>query len=174
MGSAYPEIEAQSEYVSKMLRGGAFLHTLHQGMRELDILIAQHREDGTRRITGTEAFQLYDTFGFPIDLAEEVALEAGINLDREDFEAELEARRVKARETWKGSGKCRWRRCINACCNAPAPRSLPAMIPPRRPARWLPSLWMVGKSRRRMPGSASSSCSSARLSTAKLAGRSVT
>ena len=63
-----------------------FLHTLHQGMRELDSLIAQHREDGTRRITGTEAFQLYDTFGFPIDLAEEVALEAGLNLDRQDFE----------------------------------------------------------------------------------------
>src|ERR687887_529568 len=57
MGSAYPEIEAQSEYVSKMLLG------------------------------------------------EEVALEAGINLDREDFEAELEARRVKARETWRGSGE---------------------------------------------------------------------
>jgi alanyl-tRNA synthetase len=82
-----------------------FLHTLHQGMRELDMLIAQHREDGTRRITGTEAFQLYDTFGFPIDLAEEVALEAGIKLDREDFEAELETRRAKARETWKGSGE---------------------------------------------------------------------
>jgi alanyl-tRNA synthetase len=107
MGSAYPEIEAQSQYVSKMLLGEEerFLHTLHQGMRELDSLIAQHREDGTRRITGTEAFQLYDTFGFPIDLAEEVALEAGIKLDREDFEAELEARRVKARETWKGSGE---------------------------------------------------------------------
>jgi alanyl-tRNA synthetase len=107
MGSAYPEIEAQSAYVSKMLLGEEerFLHTLHQGMRELDMLIAQHREDGTQRITGTEAFQLYDTFGFPIDLAEEVALEAGINLAREDFEAELEARRVKARETWKGSGE---------------------------------------------------------------------
>ncbi len=107
MGSAYPELEAQSEYVSKMLLGEEerFLHTLHQGMRELDSLIAQHREDGTRRITGTEAFQLYDTFGFPIDLAEEVALEAGLKLDRQDFEAELEARRVKARETWKGSGE---------------------------------------------------------------------
>src|SRR2546426_785836 len=76
MGSAYPEIEAQSEYVSKMLLGEEerFLHTLHQGMRELDMLIAQHREDGTQRITGTEAFQLYDTFGFPIDLAEEVEI----------------------------------------------------------------------------------------------------
>src|SRR5437867_1248403 len=107
MGQAYPELEAQSEYISKMLLGEEerFLHTLHQGLRELDGLIDQHREDGTRRITGAEAFRLYDTFGFPIDLAEEVVLEAGLNLDRQDFEAELEATRVKARETWKGSGE---------------------------------------------------------------------
>jgi alanyl-tRNA synthetase len=107
MGGAYPELEAQNEYVSKMLLGEEerFSHTLHHGMRELDMLIAQHREDGTQRITGAEAFRLYDTFGFPIDLAEEVALEAGLHLERQDFEDELEARRVKARETWKGSGE---------------------------------------------------------------------
>src|SRR5712692_9596024 len=107
MGSAYPELESQSEYISKMLLGEEerFLHTLHQGLRELDGLIEQHREDGTRRITGAEAFRLYDTFGFPIDLAEEVALEAGLHLDRQEFEATLEATRVKARETWKGSGE---------------------------------------------------------------------
>ena len=56
-------------------------------------------------MTGTEAFRLYDTFGFPIDLAEEVALEAGLQLDRQEFEATLEATRQKARETWKGSGE---------------------------------------------------------------------
>src|SRR2546422_3232792 len=107
MGHAYPELESQSEYISKMLLGEEerFLHTLHQGLRELDGLIDQHREDGTRRITGAEAFRLYDTFGFPIDLAEEVALESGLQLDRQDFEATLETTRIKARETWKGSGE---------------------------------------------------------------------
>src|SRR5262249_17488793 len=107
MGSAYPELESQSEYISKMLLGEEerFLHTLHQGLRELDVLIEQHREDGTRRLTGSEAFRLYDTFGFPIDLAEEVALESGLQLDREEFEATLEATRIKARETWRGSGE---------------------------------------------------------------------
>jgi alanyl-tRNA synthetase len=107
MAPAYPELELQSEYVSKMLLGEEerFSHTLHQGLRELDGLIAQHRQDGTQRITGGEAFRLYDTFGFPVDLAEEVVLESGLQLDRQEFETELEATRIKARETWKGSGE---------------------------------------------------------------------
>ncbi|MGE3536297.1 MAG: alanine--tRNA ligase [Candidatus Tectimicrobiota bacterium] len=107
MGETYPELEHQHEYISKMLLGEEerFGQTLHQGLRELDGLIAQHRQAGSRRITGGEAFRLYDTFGFPIDLAEEVALEAGLQLDREDFEVTLEATRARARETWKGSGE---------------------------------------------------------------------
>ena len=82
-----------------------FLNTLHQGLRELDTLIEEHQADGTRRIAGDEAFRLYDTFGFPIDLAEEVAQDAGMQLDRGGFEAVLEATRQQARETWKGSGE---------------------------------------------------------------------
>lgn len=107
MGAAYPEIEQQSPYIIKVLQGEEerFLHTLHQGMRELDSIIAQHEADGSRRITGMEAFRLYDTFGFPVDLAEEVAMERGTHLDREAFEVTLEATKQQARETWKGSGE---------------------------------------------------------------------
>ena len=107
MGPAYPELALQNEYVSKMLLGEEerFLHTLHQGLRELDGLITQHRQNGTRRITGGEAFRLYDTFGFPVDLAEEVLMEAGLHLDRQEFETELDTTRAKARDTWKGSGE---------------------------------------------------------------------
>ena len=107
MGDAYPELTQQSDYVAKVLLGEEerFLHTLHQGLRELDALMAQHQADGSRRITGSEAFRLYDTFGFPIDLATEVAVERGMDLDRDGFEATLEATRQQARETWKGSGE---------------------------------------------------------------------
>ena len=107
MGDAYPELTQQSDYVAKVLLGEEerFLHTLHQGLRELDALMEQHQADGSRRITGSEAFRLYDTFGFPIDLATEVAVERGMDLDREGFEATLEATRQQARETWKGSGE---------------------------------------------------------------------
>ena len=106
MGQAYPELEGNRQYVIKVLLGEEerFLNTLHQGLRELDTLIETHRTDDTNRISGDEAFRLYDTFGFPVDLAEEVAADAGICLDREGFESVLEAARQQARETWKGSG----------------------------------------------------------------------
>jgi alanyl-tRNA synthetase len=107
MVQAYPELEGNRQYVTKVLLGEEerFLNTLHQGLRELDTLIEAHRTDDTNRISGDEAFRLYDTFGFPVDLAEEVASDAGICLDREGFEAVLEATRQQARETWKGSGE---------------------------------------------------------------------
>ena len=107
MGQAYPELERSRQYITKVLLGEEerFLNTLHQGLREIDTLIEKHQADGTRRIAGDEAFRLYDTFGFPIDLAEEVAQEAGMQLDRSGFEAVLEATRQQARETWKGSGE---------------------------------------------------------------------
>ena len=107
MGQSYPELERSRQYITKVLLGEEerFLNTLHQGLREIDTLIEKHQADGTRRIAGDEAFRLYDTFGFPIDLAEEVAQEAGMQLDRSGFEAVLEATRQQARETWKGSGE---------------------------------------------------------------------
>jgi alanyl-tRNA synthetase len=107
MGPAYPELETHQSYVTKLLLSEEerFLNTLHQGLRELDSLVATHRTDGTHLITGQEAFRLYDTFGFPIDLAEEVAEDAGLRLDRDGFEDVLETARQQARETWKGSGE---------------------------------------------------------------------
>ena len=107
MGQAYPELETHQSYVTKLLLSEEerFLNTLHQGLRELDGLVETHRMDGTHLITGKEAFRLYDTFGFPIDLAEEVAEDAGLRLDRGGFEEVLETARKQARETWKGSGE---------------------------------------------------------------------
>jgi alanyl-tRNA synthetase len=107
MGPAYPELETHQSYVTKLLLSEEerFINTLHQGLRELDGLVETHRTDGTRLITGQEAFRLYDTFGFPIDLAEEVAEDAGMRLDRDGFEDVLETARQHARETWKGSGE---------------------------------------------------------------------
>lgn len=107
MGTAYQELETHQSYITKLLLGEEerFLNTLHQGLRELDVLVEAHHADGTRLITGPEAFRLYDTFGFPIDLAEEVVDDAGMRLDREGFEEVLETTRQHARETWKGSGE---------------------------------------------------------------------
>lgn len=107
MGEDYPELLQHQSFITKLLLSEEerFLNTLHQGLRELDTLVETHRTDGTGIITGPEAFKLYDTFGFPIDLAEEVAEDAGMALDRDGFESELETTRQQARETWKGSGE---------------------------------------------------------------------
>jgi alanyl-tRNA synthetase len=107
MGQAYPELRQHQSYMTRLLLSEEerFLNTLHQGLRELDTLVEAHRTDGTRVITGPEAFKLYDTFGFPIDLAEEVAEDAGMQLDRDSFETVLNTTRRQARETWKGSGE---------------------------------------------------------------------
>ncbi|GIX49737.1 MAG: alanine--tRNA ligase [Candidatus Tectimicrobiota bacterium] len=107
MSPAYPELESSRQFVTKVLLNEEerFQHALHQGLRELETLMAQHEADGTRLIRGEEAFRLYDTFGLPVDLAEEVAQEAGLRLDRAGFEAVLEATRQRARETWRGSGE---------------------------------------------------------------------
>jgi alanyl-tRNA synthetase len=107
MGQAYPELLQHRSFITKLLLSEEerFLNTLHQGLRELDTLVEAHRAGGTGVITGPEAFKLYDTFGFPIDLAEEVAEDAGMQLDRDSFEIVLAATRQQARETWKGSGE---------------------------------------------------------------------
>ncbi|MGQ4807174.1 Alanine--tRNA ligase [Candidatus Entotheonellaceae bacterium PAL068K] len=107
MGQAYSDLESHRQYVTKVLLGEEerFQGTLHQGLRELDVLIDKRRADGTQRIAGEEAFRLYDTFGFPVDLAAEVARDAGLSLDRAGFDTVLEATRQHARETWKGSGE---------------------------------------------------------------------
>jgi alanyl-tRNA synthetase len=107
MGQAYPELRQHQSYMTRLLLSEEerFLNTLHQGLRELDTLVEAHRINGTGVITGQEAFKLYDTFGFPIDLAEEVAEDAGMQLDRDSFETVLNATRRQARETWKGSGE---------------------------------------------------------------------
>jgi len=109
MGQAYPELRQHQSYMTRLLLSEEerFLNTLHQGLRELDTLVEAHRIDGTGVITGQEAFKLYDTFGFPIDLAEEVVEDAGMQLDRDSFETVLNATRRQARETWKGSGEVR-------------------------------------------------------------------
>jgi alanyl-tRNA synthetase len=107
MGESYPELRQHQSFITKLLLSEEerFLNTLHQGLRELDALVEAHRTDGTGVITGQEAFKLYDTFGFPIDLAEEVVADAGMQLDRDSFETVLTGIRQQARETWKGSGE---------------------------------------------------------------------
>ncbi len=106
MSPAYPELEASRERVATVLRAEEerFAHTLALALKELEPVLAKLRpEDGAAPVLpGTEAFRLYDTFGLPLDLLQEIARERAFRLDEEGFQRELEAQRQRARRSWKG------------------------------------------------------------------------
>jgi alanyl-tRNA synthetase len=96
MGDAYPEIRAKAGYVADVTRQEEerFLETIEGGLKRLEELVAS----GATTITGAEAFKLYDTYGFPIDLTEIIAGERGLTVDLAGFEVALAEQRERSRE----------------------------------------------------------------------------
>ncbi len=99
MGEAYPEIVAQRDLIIKVIKEeeDAFLRTLDNGIRLLDGAIATARREGKTEISGKEAFTLYDTYGFPLDLTELILKENGMTLDHAGFDKEMAAQKARAR-----------------------------------------------------------------------------
>ncbi len=99
MGEAYPEIKQQRELIMKVIKEeeDAFLRTLDNGMHLLDNSIQAARKAGKNEISGKEAFTLYDTYGFPLDLTELILKENGMTLDEEEFKKEMDAQKTRAR-----------------------------------------------------------------------------
>ncbi|MDE5918193.1 MAG: alanine--tRNA ligase, partial [Duncaniella sp.] len=99
MGEAYPEIAAQRELIMKVIKEeeDSFLRTLDKGMSILDTAIANARKEGKNEISGKDAFVLYDTYGFPLDLTELILKENGMTLDKKEFDTEMEAQKTRAR-----------------------------------------------------------------------------
>ena len=99
MGDAYPEIIAQRDLIMKVIKEeeDSFLRTLENGIHMLDNAIKNAQNAGRNFITGKEAFTLYDTFGFPLDLTELILKETGMTLDREGFDKEMDAQKQRAR-----------------------------------------------------------------------------
>lgn len=99
MGEAYPEIAKQRELIMRVIKEeeDAFLRTLDNGIRLLDNSIATARKEGKNEISGKEAFTLYDTYGFPLDLTELILKENGMTLDHEEFKKEMDAQKARAR-----------------------------------------------------------------------------
>ena len=95
LGEAYPELRAKAGYVADLTRTEEerFLETIEGGLKRMDELLA----GGVTVIPGDEAFKLYDTFGFPIDLTQIIAGEAGASVDLAGFEQALEAQRRRSR-----------------------------------------------------------------------------
>ncbi len=99
MGEAYPELIAQKELIKKVIKEeeDAFLRTLDNGIKLLDSLVVKAKEAGKTEIDGKEAFVLYDTFGFPLDLTELILREQGMTLDKSGFEVEMQKQKERAR-----------------------------------------------------------------------------
>ena len=99
MGEAYPELPRQRELIMKVIKEeeDAFLRTLENGIRMLDDCIAATKAQGKTEISGKEAFTLYDTYGFPLDLTELILKENGMTLDHAGFDTEMAAQKARAR-----------------------------------------------------------------------------
>ena len=97
MGEAYPELVKQQQLIENVIREeeNAFLKTLDRGIKLLNDCMEEAKQDKT--ISGVDAFKLYDTFGFPIDLTELIATEKGYKVDLEGFGAELQKQKDRAR-----------------------------------------------------------------------------
>ncbi len=99
MVSYYPEVLQQKEFIEKVVRTEEerFHETINEGLDILTQVIADVKEKNETTLAGKDIFKLYDTYGFPVELTEEVAEDEGLTVDHEGFEKEMEAQRTRAR-----------------------------------------------------------------------------
>ena len=99
MGKTYPEIEAQKELIGKVMKEeeDSFLRTLETGIRLLDGVIKDTKAQGKTVINGVQAFTLFDTYGFPLDLTQLICREAGMTVDEKTFDEEMQKQKARAR-----------------------------------------------------------------------------
>ncbi|MBS3806436.1 MAG: alanine--tRNA ligase [Bacteroidales bacterium] len=103
MGEAYPELKSQRELIEKVIREEeqAFLKTLDTGIKLLDGVIAKTLAAGEKQVDGKTAFELYDTYGFPLDLTELILKERDLEVDKEGFDQQLQAQKNRSRQATK-------------------------------------------------------------------------
>ena len=106
----YPELRERQAYITKVIRTEEenFAKTLDAGMKIYDDMLAAHRAKGETVFSGADAFKLYDTYGFPIDLTTEMAEEAGMTVDEAGFRALMEEQKVRARKAREALGDLGW------------------------------------------------------------------
>jgi alanyl-tRNA synthetase len=107
MGGAYAELNAARQFAANVIlhEEERFAYTLENGMRILTRVAEDTRQRGEVQIPGEEVFKLYDTYGFPLDLADEIVRDQALTLDLAGFERAMERQRERARASWRGSGE---------------------------------------------------------------------
>ena len=99
MGDAYPELKAQQELITRVIKEeeDAFLRTLSNGIKLISEAMDRLKAEGKKELDGTQAFRLFDTYGFPLDLTELICRENGFTVDEKQFQAEMQKQKERAR-----------------------------------------------------------------------------
>ncbi len=108
--TAYPDLVQNRDYIVKVIRmeEERFAKTIDGGLDQVNSIIAGLLERGEKVFPGADAFKLYDTYGFPIDLTREICGEKGLTVDEEGYKANMEEQRSRAREARKALGDMGW------------------------------------------------------------------
>ena len=109
MKDAYPELMSNLSYISRvcLAEEERFIYTLNSGLRYFEQYAKEALASGGRVIPGDRVFKLYDTFGFPLDLCQELAREKNLEADEAGFQKELEIQKDRARQSWEGEARFR-------------------------------------------------------------------
>ncbi len=99
MGAAYPELTAQRELITRVIKEeeDSFLRTLEKGIGLLNAAMDDMKENGKTELDGVQAFRLFDTYGFPLDLTELICRENGFSVDEKQFDEEMQKQKARAR-----------------------------------------------------------------------------
>ncbi|MBG9789015.1 alanine--tRNA ligase [Brevibacillus laterosporus] len=99
MGEFYPEVVQKRDFIERVIRAEEerFHETLEEGLSILEGMVKATKASGGNQLSGPDTFKLYDTYGFPIDLTEDFAMEHGLSVDRDGFEQAMEEQRERAR-----------------------------------------------------------------------------
>ncbi len=99
MGDAFPELKAQQQLISRVVKEeeDSFLRTLDKGIALLDKAMEEMRSKGSKELDGVQAFRLFDTYGFPLDLTELICRENGFTVNEEQFQVEMQKQKERAR-----------------------------------------------------------------------------
>jgi len=106
----YPELRERQDYITKIIRVEEenFAKTIDGGLKIFADMLSEHKEKGEKVFSGADAFKLYDTYGFPIDLTIEMAAEQGMNVDEDEFHKQMNEQRQRARKAREALGDLGW------------------------------------------------------------------